>query len=366
MATAWSTSYWSARIRYVGSKRWLIAQAAVAAGGAYWIAHQGLGHEDPFVAPLATVVSLGTTYGQRRRRVLEATAGICLGLLLADGLVVLAGGGVWQLSLVVALEISIAMFLGGGPLLVSQAAVQAIVFVTVLPANGQVPARCIDAAVGGGVALLAATLVPRAALRSPLDQVETVAATIATLLRGSADGILHPDTDSTLQLLHEARSSDPVLADLRHAAEEGMSAAHASPFLRSEGDSARRIADLVEPLDLALRNTRVLVRRVTVAAVRQEPLPRHCAVHCVELADLLDRLPGWLHEPASSDPQSDLVSFGRAITSSGTTGPAEVVFNTQLRAVVADLLRLTGLTGLESTRALAPALPDRTTCGDVQ
>lgn len=354
--TARSAGFWSGRVRYALSKRWVIAQASVAAGAAYWIAHDLLGHEDPFIAPLAAVVSLGTSYGQRVRRVIETTWGIGLGLILAAGVVHVVGAGVWQLVLVVALAIATALLLGGGALLISQAAVQAIVFVSVLPTAGAVPLRCIEAVVGGAVAIVAATLVPRTALRSSLDHVSTVAETVARLLRGSADRILHPDADACMQLLLEARSTDPQLADLRIAAAEGLSAIRASPFHRRERGSVRRVAELVDPLDLALRNTRVLVRRVTVAAVRQEPVPRQCALDCRLLADLVDSVARRLLDPGSPDPQPDLISFGRSLLPSVAAPEVEVVLGAQLRSIVADLLRLTGMTGLESTRTLG-ALP---------
>jgi DNA-binding transcriptional LysR family regulator len=49
------------------------------------------------------VVSLGTTYGQRLRRVAEVTVGVAVGVLIADLLVLALGTGWWQLALVVAL-----------------------------------------------------------------------------------------------------------------------------------------------------------------------------------------------------------------------------------------------------------------------
>src|SRR4051812_34421673 len=50
------------------TKRWQIAQCAVAAGVAWFVAKDLLGHTAPFFAPVAAVVSLGTSYGQRLRR----------------------------------------------------------------------------------------------------------------------------------------------------------------------------------------------------------------------------------------------------------------------------------------------------------
>ena len=72
-----------------------IDQCAIAAGVAWFIAHDVVGHATPFFAPIAAVVSLGTTYGQRLRRVAEVTVGVAVGVFLADLIVagsVRAGG----------------------------------------------------------------------------------------------------------------------------------------------------------------------------------------------------------------------------------------------------------------------------------
>ena len=55
-----------ARVR---SKLWAVGQCAVAAGVAWAVATQVFGHVTPIFAPVAAVVCLGTSYGQRLRRV---------------------------------------------------------------------------------------------------------------------------------------------------------------------------------------------------------------------------------------------------------------------------------------------------------
>ena len=57
-----------ARLRFNG---WHVVQSGAAAGVAWWIAADLLDHPSPFFAPIAAVLSLGTSYGQRLRRVVE-------------------------------------------------------------------------------------------------------------------------------------------------------------------------------------------------------------------------------------------------------------------------------------------------------
>ena len=56
------------------------------------------GTTTPFFAPIAAVVSLGTSYGQRLRRVAEVTVGVAIGVFVADLLVAWLGSGWWQLD----------------------------------------------------------------------------------------------------------------------------------------------------------------------------------------------------------------------------------------------------------------------------
>ncbi|HKO92577.1 MAG TPA: FUSC family protein, partial [Polyangiaceae bacterium] len=118
------------------SKGWQISQCAIAAGVAWLIAHDVVGHTTPFFAPIAAVLCLGTSYGQRLRRVAEVTVGVAVGVFLADLIVAGIGSGWWQLTIIVALAMSIAVLLDGGQLFMMQAAVQSIVVATLLPDPG--------------------------------------------------------------------------------------------------------------------------------------------------------------------------------------------------------------------------------------
>ena len=59
-------------------RSWQVGQCAVAAGVAWYVAADVFGHDSPFFAPIAAVVSLGTSYGQRLRRVGEVTLGVAV------------------------------------------------------------------------------------------------------------------------------------------------------------------------------------------------------------------------------------------------------------------------------------------------
>src|SRR3954447_9273999 len=91
-----------------------IFQASVAAGIAWLIATEVLGHSKPFFAPVSAIITLGITVGQRGRRAVELALGVALGIAVADLLVLGIGAGPAQLALVVGLATSAAIFLGSG------------------------------------------------------------------------------------------------------------------------------------------------------------------------------------------------------------------------------------------------------------
>lgn len=121
-----------------------------------------VGHQQPFFAPVAAVISLGTTIGQRTRRAIKTVFGVALGIVIADLLLSVIGTGPVQMAIVVVLAMCMVVFLGGGVLLTNQAARSAILVATLQPPTtaGFSPIRAIDALVGGGVALIIHFLFP--------------------------------------------------------------------------------------------------------------------------------------------------------------------------------------------------------------
>ena len=130
------------------------------------------------------MVSLGTSYGQRLRRVGEVALGVALGVFGADLLVSVIGSGrLADHPDRGGLAMTAAILLDSGQVFVIQAAVQSIVVTTLLhgPAGGGVragPTRLI----GGAVALVAATVVPAAPLRRPREEAAKVLRKVRDLL----------------------------------------------------------------------------------------------------------------------------------------------------------------------------------------
>ena len=328
----------------------------MAAALAWYLANDVFGHPRPFFAPIVAVICLGTSYGQRVRRVAEVTFGVAVGVFLADLLLLLIGTGPWQVGVLVALAMTITLLLNAGSLFVTQAAVQGIVVVTFAATPGEALTRWLDALIGGGVALLAAAAVPGAPLRRPREQAAVVVRTIAELLRAGAHSAEAGDVERGLQVLADARSTDRLIRELQDAADEGLSVIASSPFRRRQSGQVRRMVELVEPLDRALRNTRVLVRRVALTTYHHVPLPRAYVLLCTDLADATDELADALASGAlHSGVQRSLlqVAEGTAEVERVADLSADVVL-AQIRSIIVDLLQITGMDVIEATDALPP------------
>ena len=161
-----------------------VLQAAAAAGIAWAIAHDVLDHARPFFAPIAATIVLGLAPGRRSRRAVEMVIGVALGIAVGDLLIAAIGSGAAQIALVVLLAMTAAILLGGGPLVVSQAATSAVL-VAALPSSHAVPTRFVDALVGGLVGLAVLVAVPR----NPLTVVRRITRPLFAELRSVLEGI---------------------------------------------------------------------------------------------------------------------------------------------------------------------------------
>ena len=135
-----------------------------------------------------------------------------------------------------------------------------------------------------------------------------------------------------------------------------MSVLASSPFRWRHRGGMRRLVELVEPLDLALRTTRVLARRVAVANYRGEAIPAEYAGPLRELADLTDRMAEELESDRMAavvrEPLVALAARTSRLPRSSVLS-AEVVL-AQTRSLLADLLAVTGIDPLAATDLIPP------------
>jgi uncharacterized membrane protein YgaE (UPF0421/DUF939 family) len=325
-------------------RSWPILQTAGAAVAAWYLATLLVSEEQPVFAAIAAVISLGATYGQRPERAVELIGGVVLGIGLADLLVRAIGSGPMQLGLLVLLAMGVAVALGGGPLLVTEAAVSASLLVLLEPTStGLAPSRLIEAVVGGGVALAVSALAfpPNPVLLAGRSA-QAIFGGLGRALEDVAAALADGDLDRSERALQAAREIDHDLRALDEALVVAGETARFSPGRRSSRGELDRYARAARHIDFAVRNARVLARHAArfVRGGRSAPPELLEAIHDLGLAV-------WALAAELDEPRGDAdvrIPASRAATrateafnANPEIGLAEIVG--QVRSTAIDLVR---------------------------
>jgi uncharacterized membrane protein YgaE (UPF0421/DUF939 family) len=260
----------AARLRFEQlSNAWLaILQSALAAGVAWLLARLIVGQPEPFFAPAAAVISLGLSRGQPRRRAIELSIGVAVGIGIAAALVRLIGVGALQVAVLVALVMSISLLLSGSQVLINQAAVSALLIMT-LPGQGAEIDRFLDACVGGAVAIAFGLVF---SFHDPFSAViearRGALADLAAALEDIAGALAKADLKAAEAALARSRKLDAGVDLLYDAVTEAGETASFSPRRRVLLEELDPQADAAPQIDYAVRDARVLARATTTAIRR--------------------------------------------------------------------------------------------------
>src|ERR1700722_11338767 len=99
------------RLRHV---LWAIIQASAAAGLAWYIAHNLLGHPDPYFAPIAAAGTVSASNVLHVQRAVQNISGVALGIALGAAVQLLFGTESIAIALAVFLSLSVAVLMGHG------------------------------------------------------------------------------------------------------------------------------------------------------------------------------------------------------------------------------------------------------------
>ncbi len=350
------------RLARLRSRDLLIAQSAVGAALAWFIAHNLVGHIAPFFAPVVAVIVAGLSRGQQLRRGLDVTVGVAIGIAIGDLFRVWAGVGWWQVGVVVTVAMSLALLAGAGALMITQAAVQSIVVTTVVGPNGAFD-RWLDAVIGGLVALVLALVVPSRATARPRELAGALLDETAVILDEIVAALVAGDEQAAERVLSRARDTESRTGELSAAVTEGVGAARLPLLWRRPGRGgadAAEMARLTPPLDRATRNVRVLVRRSAVSIWRSEEMP----AGTVELIRRLRLVVAALADDLAAHQRLDghrdeLAAIGVASSAHDLTPTlSTTVVLAQIRSIVVDLAEVTGLDATTARDAMPPIPPD--------
>src|SRR5918911_1779486 len=338
---------------------WLqIFQTAVAAGVAWFLAFVVFRHEQPEFASIATVISLGLAVGQRGKRAFELALGVAFGIAIADLLVSIIGVGAVQIGIVVALAMTAALFFGGGPLVVSEAAISATILMVVFqPSSIGFPVdRFLDALVGGGVALVVNALLPI----NPERMVERAAHPVFEeslgVLEEAAAALNDGDPERAERALVKAREIDTKVSGFKEALAAGRETARIAPPRRRSLGHLELYAAAADQIDLTVRHIRGLARATLNVVRAGNPAPELLSEALRELGRAVEALGAYLAAPG--DPE-DTRRFALEAARGPTTLLEEredLATNLAINALVdrihSAVVDLLGGTGMDQATAL--------------
>ena len=263
--------------RRLRGRMWPILQTAVSAVAAWYLALALLGVDQPLFAPIAAVIALGATTGQRGQRAFELVGGVVLGIAVADLIVAAIGTGPWQAGVMVVLAMGTAVALGGRELLVAEAAVSAILIATLPGGGGFPPERFLEAIIGGGVALVASVLLfppdPALLVGRALNR---LFADLGRALGDVAEALEHGDPEAAERAQERGQTLSLHLVDVRQELLEVREAVRFAPPRRRARGQLARIERSLGAVDYAARDAGVLARNalrfLRSGAIAPEPL----------------------------------------------------------------------------------------------
>lgn len=316
-----------------------IIRLSIAPALAWWLSMQIFGHSQAFFAPIAAILTLTVAAGQRLGVVVEIILGAAVGILVGELLILSIGRGSWQLMLVLALAVISARFLRLPGLAVTQAVISAVLLVTIVPAAGYAdPAvtRFVDALLGGAVGLAMIILIPANPVREITAATGRLRDELAEILAKTAEALRTHDVARATEALDRARGTQSMVNTVATLADSVEEIARISPFRWRQRTAVMARTSALVDLDHAVRNTRVLSRRVAAMLRNHEPVPPG-------LAEALETLARLARDEAAG--QEELVAVAhqavRTATDHLTINTAAIA--SQIRAIVADMLLAAGI-----------------------
>lgn len=337
-----------------------VAQKALGAGIAYWIAASLLNHEQPAFASIAALISLAVTTGKEGRQVAELVLGVACGLTVADLLVSIMGSGALQIAFVVSLATGLAIFFGGGALSTTEAGVSALLMVILAsPDSGLSGERFVEALVGCGIALAIRAIFPN----NPSETVEKAAHPIfgefVGVLEEIYEALYTGDLEQAEYALRKARRMDVRVGGFKEALDAGYGTVRLSPPRRRALGQLGFYARAADQLDLAVRDSRGLARAavamVRVGGANHEPL----AESILELARAVEALGIYLQAP-----DHPLDTRGFALKAAGDATAVLHARNDletnmlvgQIRSTALDFLQASGMDYVTASQELDKAV----------
>jgi uncharacterized membrane protein YgaE (UPF0421/DUF939 family) len=277
----------SRALRRVIADRWQLLEGTAAATAAWLLAKYVFDHSEPFFAPIAALIALNTAVGERGLNALRLLQGVILGIVVGEVILSAFGGGYTPMALAIFVATALARALGGTRVVIAQAAIGAILTVSVADAEAGV-ARLSDALIGVGVALVFTQLL------FPPEPVALLRRAETALLQRMADGLAltagaleQDDDDLADQAIDAFRELPGGLTELRRTRRASARVARRTLVWRAHRELVVRENENADHLDLLAGSCLLLAR---MAAFLTSTERQTLGPNVRDLAEILDSL----------------------------------------------------------------------------
>lgn len=306
---------------------WAAVQASLAAALAWFVAHRLLGHAQPFFSPIAAAIAMSTSYFGRSRRALQMVVGVLLGIGIAELLAAPFGAGSVALGLIVLLTMLVARLVGGGffgegMMFVNQAAVSAILVLTVRR-HGTGAERALDALIGGGIALLVGVIVfPSAPLPRLWAAERALLESLADTLEQLSQRLQQDQPPGAQWMLLAGYRIHERLAALAQARARAQSNVRIAPRRWRQRPLVEAEDRRIGRYDLLANGILGLVRATGEGAERGAPLPDRLTGEIEALAAALRKL-GGAPQPWSPQLVAEIQGFAGRVVEGTPDAPVD-------------------------------------------
>jgi Fusaric acid resistance protein-like len=338
-------------LRRLPPDAWFVLQGTLAATAAWVIAKHVVGNHEPFFAPIAAVVALNASLGERGRNAVRLLLGVLVGIVAGELTITAFGGGYASLALAVFAAMAVARALGGIRIVTAQAAAGAIL--TVAVANGEAGTdRLVDALIGAGVALVFTQLLFSPEPLALLRRAESAAlADMAEGLELTARALERDDDDVAEEAMSQLRTLRDRLGELGRTRAASGRVARRSAAWRAQIKPVVREAEDAGRLDLlggsCLTLTRAAMATDSASRRRLAPSVRELAAGLADLA----RTPG--DRSTRQDAADRALGVARRLASGDTPSEVEAVAAmVAVRTVASDLMVFAGVDAEQADAAV--------------
>jgi uncharacterized membrane protein YgaE (UPF0421/DUF939 family) len=337
-------------LRREATLAWPLFQATAAATLAWLIAKHLVRHHEPFFAPIAAVVALNTTTGERGTHAFRLLFGVFTGIVVGEVTILVLASDYGSLALATFTAMIIARHAGGARVMIAQAAASAIL--TVAIAKGEAGTQRLgDALIGGGVALLFSQV-----LFSPepvgLIRRATVAALreMAQLLALTARSLDNDDTSQNSEsILDSGGELRDRLGELREMTRAAARVVRHSVYWRARREAVAREAAGARHLELLGGSVLVLARTALVSDPPERRALANVVRECAEVIKSLAEAPD--DDATRQRAVVGGIRIARLSADAATPGSATATATFTARTLVTDLL---AFLGVDTSQAIAP------------